>query len=372
MVNHTSESIGKLASSELREALRELLGAGPGVHLIAQQKLSGKRTYRAQAQVDGAVRSLIVKRLRPHIAQRNEMLTKRWLPAVGLGEAVPALLGVAAERHGKYVWHIYEDLGESSLVTKDAAKGVPGKGRGLASSGVFTTPERIEAAVGLIAEVHARFRGHPLLGECRLLGGDCGNAFFTSSVRDAIHGLEALRTLKEYLSPERRALVERLLSEMRALLEQQARRVEVLEKYGRPETLLHGDFWPINVMVRHDGQAFRAWLIDWDHVGVGPVSFDLSNFLGHFPREQRQWILSRYLEVMRQLGWYFSPDTDWNLLFDTAESSRLANAVYWAASAILEGERTEWAFDDLAIVEQWGRMLEPMLPLQSAGEGVGA
>ena len=365
MVNQTSESIGEFAPSELRETFRELLG--PGVHLIAQQKLSGRRTFRVQAQVDGAVRSFIVKRLRPHIAQRNELLTKRWLPAVGLGEAVPALLGVAAERDGRRVWQIYEDLGDCSLVTKDAAKGAKGKGRSLASSGVFTTPEHIEAAVGLIAEVHVRFRGHPLLGECRLLGGDFGNAFFISSVRDAICGLEALLTREGHLSPERRGLVDRLLSDMRALLPQQARRAEVLEKYGGPETLLHGDFWPINVMVQQDGQAFRAWLIDWDHVGVGPVSYDVSNFLAHFPRHQRQWILSRYLEVMRRLGWYFSPDTEWNLLFDTAECSMLATEVYWAVSAILE-DRTEWAFDNLAIVEQWIRMLEPILPLQSAGE----
>ena|SRR5437016_5305929 len=254
MINRPPESIGEFGPSELRETFRELLGAGPDVQLIAQ-KLSGSCTFRVQAQVDGAVRSFIVKRLRPHIAYRNELLRKRWLPAVGLGEAVPALLGVAAERRGKRVWHIYEDLGDCSLVTKDAVKGAKGRGRVLASSGLFTTPERIEATVGLIAEVHVRFRGHPLLGECRLLGGDLGNTFFISCVRDAICGLEALLAVRGHLSPERRALVDRLLSHMR---QQQARRAEVLEKYGRPETLLHGDLWPINVMVRHDGRAFRA------------------------------------------------------------------------------------------------------------------
>src|SRR5213594_1294130 len=142
MVNHTSKSIGEFAPSELQETFRELLG--PGVYLVARQKLSGHRAFRVQAQVDGAVRSLIVKRLRPHIAYRDELLTKRWLPAVGLGEAVPALLGVAAERHGSRVWHIYEDLGDCSLVTKEALKAAKGQGCALASSGVFTTPERVE------------------------------------------------------------------------------------------------------------------------------------------------------------------------------------------------------------------------------------
>jgi len=34
-------------------------------------------------------------------------------------------------------------------------------------------------------------------------------------------------------------------------------------------------------------------------VGVGPVNYDLSNLLAHFPlsTDQRQWVLSRYLEV---------------------------------------------------------------------------
>ena len=44
----------------------------------------------------------------------------------------------------------------------------------------------VAAAVGLIAQLHTRFAGHPLLLECRKYGGDLGIYYFSSNVRDAI------------------------------------------------------------------------------------------------------------------------------------------------------------------------------------------
>jgi thiamine kinase-like enzyme len=156
---------------------------------------------------------------------------------------------------------------------------------------------------------------------------------------------------------------------MQQLLEQQAQRAETIAKFGGPETLLHGDLWPINVMVDRDGEALRARLIDWDHAGVGPISYDISNFLAHFPPQDRQWILEAYLEAFERSGWRCLPDTDWNLLFDTAECARLAHEVTWAAIDALE-DPADWVFDDLAAAERWFQMLEPILPSESAEKEV--
>ena len=214
-----------------------------------------------------------------------------------------------------------------------------------------------------------RFAEHPLLAECRLYGDDFGPHFYISGVKDAIRVLEALLADHKRLSAERTALLHRLLLRVQLLLEQQLERVNVMAEFGGPETLLHGDLWPINVLVEGESDALHARLIDWDHVGVGPISYDLSNFLGHFPVQDRQWILEVYLETLDGLGWRCLPDTDWNLLFDTAEYARLAKTVTWAAIGALDG-LADWAFDDLNALDQWFEMVEPLLPSGCAGKEV--
>ena len=127
--------------------------------------------------------------------------------------------------------------------------------------------------------------------------------------------------------------------------------------------------WPINVMVRTEAQNLRAWLIDWDHAGVGPVSYDLSNFIVHFPLRQRRTILEMYLRLLSERGWSFPAATDWDLLFETSEWSRLATEVYWAGNAALQ-EPSDWTFDDLALVESWIKSLNPILPPVSRQEPI--
>jgi phosphotransferase family enzyme len=360
-LNHQLEGTDDLSSVALHETLRELFGGAVSVRLTIRQKLSRSRVYRVEAEIGGVVRSLILKRVNPHIAQRNEMIVKRWLPAVGLSQAGPSLLAVAAERDGKRVWHVYEDLGDYPLVANDVAVHQSGCAR-LAPPRVFRAePERIEVAVRLIAQIHARYARHPLLAECRLYGNDFGNHFFASAVTDAIRSLEALLAPERELSAAWTEVLNRLLKKMHRLARQQPERTEVLTHFGGPETLLHGDLWPINVMVYPDGQALRASLVDWDSVGVGPISYDLSSFAGHFPRQERQRIMDLYLQCMERLGWRFLADTPWNLLFDTAECARLALTIAWDALAALDDPST-WAFEDLNAVDEWFQMLEPILP----------
>jgi hypothetical protein len=125
---------------ELRTVLQELFsGSGSTARVIGQQRLQ-RSVYRLQLEANGGVRSVVLKRLDPSLAQRNQLVATRWLPALGLSDHGPALLPVAAERSGRCVWHIYEDLGDRTLAAGDAA------------------PRQIEAAVALMARCWPRCR----------------------------------------------------------------------------------------------------------------------------------------------------------------------------------------------------------------------
>jgi hypothetical protein len=335
---------GQPGLAELRSVLQELLGEATG-RLLDEHNLKthAKRVYRLCLALNGNTRSLVVKCLEPSVAWRNQLVMTRWLPAIGLRANGPTLLGTAAERNGQCVWHVYEDFGDWTL---DASK---------------ADPERVQVAVELIAQVHTRFVRHPLLAECRMYGGDLGMYCYAANVRDAIYGLEALRPPAVELSPERLALRDRLLQRMYKLLDEQTARAQALAELGGPETLLHGDLWTINTFVLPSVHGWHARLIDWDHVAVGPASYDLSTFLLRFAAQHRPWILQLYREAMGQSGWRLPSATDLNLLFETAEYARFANCIIWPALALVK-DHAAWGFDALAEVEWWFEKWRPVLP----------
>jgi hypothetical protein len=329
--------------SELRTVLQELVSeSGSTARVIGQQRLK-RSVYRLQLEANGGVRSVVLKRLDPGLAQRNQLVATRWLPALGLGGYSPVLLGVAAERSGRCVWHIYEDLGDQTLAAGDA------------------DPRKVEAAVALIAQLHTCSAGHALLPQWRMYGDDLGMCFFTSNVRDAIDSLEALERSAVALSAERVALCDRLLARLHKLLDEQSYRAHVMAELGGPEVLLHGDLWTTNVLVSPTEDGLHARLIDWDHAGVGPISYDLSTFLNRFPPADRHWILDLYQDAVGRRGWRLPSAADLNVLFDTAEQARLANSVIWPVLALLSGP-AEWGFDALAACEHWFEMVTPVLP----------
>jgi hypothetical protein len=327
---------------ELRATLAEVLGAGGhGGRLLEALEIT-PRVHRLRFALTEGNRTVVVKRLDSDIARRCELVATRWLPAAGLAEHGPELLGVAAERAGRCVWHIYEHLGDCTIASADAQQ---------AGS--------VEPAVQAIAELHTRFAGHRLLPECRLWGGDLGIHFFSSSVRDATIALRAVRPSEGELSGSRRALLRRLLERLATMHGQAEHRARALAAHGSPETLLHGDLWTTNSMVVEADGSKRVRLIDWDHAAVGPVSYDLSTFLLRFPVQQREHVLELY---GRAVGEALSlPGRDeLNVLFETAELSRLANMIVWPAIAATEG-LASWGFAELARVEEWLANLEPVL-----------
>jgi Phosphotransferase enzyme family len=326
-------------------ALRELLGET--ARLVGRQRLAAW-VFRLRFEGAGWPGSLVVKRLTPSAARRNELAARQWLPALGLAQAGPPLLGAAGERAGGHVWHVYEDLGEAAL-----SEGAP-------------DPSRVAAVVGLIAQLHARSAEQPLLAECRLHGADFGASFYQMSVRDAIRSLEALGAPDAEPSPGREAVRDRLLGRLYRLADEAPERAAALQELGGPEALLHGDLWPKNALVVPGGAGLQVRLIDWDRSGVGPVSYDLSTFLGRLPTGARPWLLDLYRRALGRHGWRLPPAASLNRLFDTAERARLANCVIWRARAVREGH-ADWAFQELAWIEQWLGELQPILPMDSDG-----
>jgi hypothetical protein len=342
------EGLERVLGSSVEPGLRELSGLleellvedGAQGFLVERQSLPsrGQRVFRLRFVINNQTRALVVKRLRPEIARRSELAANRWLPTIELGESGPPLMGSVAERSGTSVWHVYEDLGQYEL---DPCR---------------PDPERIRAAVELIARVHTQFAGHALLGEVRLYGGDLGIHFYESNMRDAIRGLEAWQPPAPH-----HGLRDRLLLRLNRLLNELPRRAHAIAEWGGPETLLHGDLWAINVFVIPTAQGLHARLIDWDHAAVGPASYDLSTFLLRFPSRSRLPVLELYRQAVAGAGWRLPGERILNLLFETHEYARFANRIIWPAIALAMDDAS-WGVEELAEIERWFEQFEPVLP----------
>jgi hypothetical protein len=326
------ETSGELAAAELCTFLRDLLDGDPAERAHSLCRLKA-RVFRLRITTGTPWRSVVLKRLEPSVAQRNRLVAERWLPALGLGDRCARLLGTAADRRGACVWHVYEDLGDETLADRLDA-------------------ERIAATVDLIAALHTRAANHPVLPDARRYGGSLGIHYFSANVGDAIAALEKVAGAGIDTPREYAGLPDRLLDRLAALLADAPRRAQVFERAAGPDTLLHGDLWTINAFVVDTREGLRARLVDWDRMGVGPASYDLSTFLFRFPAKERRVILERYQDAVAGAGWRVASPTEFEILSDTAERGRYANRVIWPALALLQ-ERAAWGFPELAEVERW-------------------
>src|SRR5438093_7391866 len=317
--------------SELLEALGTVARDAGAAGWMSEPMPLKRRVYRLRLKGEHGARSVIIKRSEPAIAQLNRLVAERWLPALGLGDHCAPLLAIASDREGRWFWQIYQDLGEDTLERQH-------------------DQPRVAATTDLIAELHVRGAGHALLPEVRNYGRDLGLSFFTANVGDAIRGLD--RIDGERTPQELRSLRARLLRRMSPLLADMPRRAEVLIEPGGPDALLHGALWRATVFVTLWSESARVQLIDWDHVGVGPLTYDLSTFLLRFPSAERRWILDRYREKVSGAGLRLPTEREPNVLFETAEYARFANRVSWAAMAWLH-EGANWVAIELAEIERW-------------------
>jgi Phosphotransferase enzyme family len=326
-------------------ARRACAAPGGRPRFIADEPLK-KSVHRLRFEAQGGPVSVVVKRLPFRIARANQLVAERWLPAAGLEWACPALRGVVHEPAGSEVWHIYEDLGGGGL------------------DGRPPVPERVVPVVELIVDLHTSFADHALLPECQEFGAELGMRFFTVEVARSVSLLESIGS-PDPPPREQLELRDRLLGRVERLHCERHERALLLETFGGPDTLLHGDLWPTNTLVVEGGDGLQARLVDWDHVGVGPVAYDLSTFLYRFPSEYRPWILRNYREAAALRGWRLPDDSTLNLLFETAEYARYACCLAEAAHAASRGE--PWGFEQLAEIDTWFASLAPALAVDKDG-----
>src|SRR5919197_6422313 len=105
------EEWGEPGAAELGEVVHGMLGSALGSERPIDVERLKAEVYRLRVGGEPG-QTLVLKRLRPAIAQTDRLVAERWLPALGLGDRCPRLLAGGAQRDGCWIWHAYDDVGD--------------------------------------------------------------------------------------------------------------------------------------------------------------------------------------------------------------------------------------------------------------------
>jgi hypothetical protein len=93
-----------------------------------------------------------------------------------------------------------------------------------------------------------------------------------------------------------------------------------------PVTLVHGEFYPSNVLIGDRANGRRVCPVDWEVAGVGPGLLDLAALVAGWAPAQQREIARSYLSALRpRQGWPPNEDTFLTLL----DYFQLARNVQW-------------------------------------------
>ena len=181
-------------------------------------------------------------------------------------------------------------------------------------------------------------------------------SFYDASVRDAIVAVSAFVERSDKGS-KNGAVGKRLLARLNRLADERDERANALQDLGGPETLLHGDPWPKNMAVTNGGVSRAVRLIDWDHVGPGSFSYDLSALVYRVPADHRSHVIDLYRRAAAEHEVRIPGERELDGLFATAEFARLANIAIWPAIVATE-DGSRWAIDELGAIDEWFDLVE--------------
>jgi hypothetical protein len=171
-------------------------------------------------------------------------------------------------------------------------------------------------AIDQLVALHDRFWGlgkdlaaYPWLG--RPLDAD-----FNIHIQAAANGLQKLIDR----DPATKLSKDTDLHDLLDLLISQAAYISMALNRG-PGTLLHGDYWPGNILVHHDRSIT---IFDWEHASIGPCILDLLFFV----KSSEWWfdplpikpedIVSHYRDRMKQTNGHVWNDEEWQRLWEFA------------------------------------------------------
>jgi len=128
----------------------------------------------------------------------------------------------------------------------------------------------------------------------------------------------------------------------KALAPVAARHEQVLERLARlPATVIHGEYYPSNVLVRANGSPSRICPVDWEMAAVGPGLIDLAALTFGWEEDAARRIAHAYRETLAR------PPVEDELLLDL-DCCRLQLAVQWLGWSAHWAPPAEHAHDWLA------------------------
>ena len=125
---------------------------------------------------------------------------------------------------------------------------------------------------------------------------------------------------------------------------------------GSPQTLIHGEFYPSNVILRAQGIGKRVCPIDWEVAGVGPGVIDLAALSsGDWSVEQKHKLVEAYYDALSpEHGAYSSLQE----LFELVDYGQIHLAVQWLGWASdwspPESHAQDWLAEAVALGERLG------------------
>jgi aminoglycoside phosphotransferase (APT) family kinase protein len=112
-----------------------------------------------------------------------------------------------------------------------------------------------------------------------------------------------------------------------------------------PRTLVHGEFYPSNVLVTHGESTLAVYPVDWEMAAVGPGIVDLAAIAGGWSPEERESLARAYVDGLREAG---GPELGWTELATDLRRARLHIALQWLGWASGWRPPKEHAHDWLA------------------------
>lgn len=145
-----------------------------------------------------------------------------------------------------------------------------------------------------------------------------------------------------------------------------------------PQTVVHCDFWPTNVIVADDGSTVA---IDWSQIGVGAIAQDLDQMTldpvwmqvrpDDDPRQLERLVVGGYISGLRDAGFAVDEATVWRW-YAAAASVRYVPMLGFVGSDIDDPERIaqqerRWSKPFADIVAARARVIERAVELGELG-----